>query len=161
MRPDSIYVFEKCPAAPTRFKLIGHKGADIPNFPATWLVNSPGGKKGERYVGYRNKVTQKIGGRHWDYAIELGKEKYTTESGEVKTKTVQCTGLNVTPKFPNKFCGDFNGYGLLIEFSDSGNCLTIYFFKDMRDQKQSLFQKWISGEILEVAAGDSLIKMAG
>ena len=152
MRPDSIYVFEKCPAAHTRYKLIEHTGADVPNFPAVWLVNCKGGKKGERYVGYRNKVTQKIGGRHFDFALEL-------DGGRI------VTGLNFTPEFPGRSCGDFNGDGLLVEFSDSGNHLTVWFFEGMANQKQSLFQKWISGEILEVAAGDSLplagIKLAG
>ena len=164
MRPDAVYTFEKCPAAPTRFKLIEHTGADVPNFPAVWKVNSPGGKKGEQYVGFRDKVVQKPGGRHWDYAIELWKEKYLTESGKPATKTKQCTGFNFDPKFPGKSCGDYEGYGLLIKFSDDWRRLTIWFFEGMANQKQSLFQKWVAGEMPELAAADTLkleMKKAG
>jgi hypothetical protein len=144
MRPDAIFVFERCPAAKTRFKLVEHRGTDIPNFPAQWLKNCKSGIAGEKYIGFRETVNHKPGHRQFSHTLELD-----------KGRTV--TGLNFTPEHPHLAFGDYGTDGLLIEFSDARERLTIMFFRGEKEATQNLFQAWTAGYLVtQTAATDTL-----
>jgi hypothetical protein len=144
MKPAATFLFEKLPSASTRYKLKEHRGEDIPGFPAVWVR---GPEKGNEYVGFRATVNHKPGHRHFSHTIEVA-----------KNKTV--TGLNFAPEHPRRAFGDFGEYGLLIEFSETGDHLTVLFFEGMKEAAPSLFQLWVSGEIEETPAADS-VPLAG
>jgi hypothetical protein len=139
MKPDSIYCFEQCPEARTRYRLTSHYGADIPNFPARWVKDCKGGKAGERYIGFRDKKDQKAGHRQFTHALELEKARMVT-------------GLNFDAATPRRAFGDYGADALLIAFSDDWQRLTILFFNGQKEAAQSIFQSWIAGDIPEIAA---------
>jgi hypothetical protein len=148
MKPNTEYVFEKCPTKHTRYKLINHRGEDIPDFPAVW---KRGTDKGKAYIGFRETVNHKPGHRQFSHTIELD-----------RGRTV--TGINFVPEYHRRAFGDYAGDGLLIEFSDSWDRLTIWFFRGMKEAAQNLFQRWVAGELPETPAADALpleIKKAG
>lgn len=140
MTADAIYMFQQKDDARTRYKLIDHRGADIPDFPAAWKKGPEAGKK---YVVFRGTVNNKPGHRQFSHTVELD-----------KGRTV--TGVNFAPETPDRTWGDYVADALLIDFSDSGKRITIYFFKDMKEESQSLFHKWVEGELPELAAADFL-----
>jgi hypothetical protein len=126
MKPDAIYTFGQSETAHTRYILMKHRGADVREFPAVYVRGSMAGKK---YVGFRSTVQNLPGHRSFSHTIELD-----------KGRTV--TGLNLVPEYPRKAYGDYNGDGLLIEFSEDWKNITMYFFRGMSKQSASLFQKW-------------------
>ena len=151
MKPDAIYIFKQCSLARTRYKLLAHRGTDIPDFPAVWVKDGKAGKAGEKYIGFRETVQRKSGHRQFSHTVELD-----------KGRTV--TGINFAPEYPRMAYGDYKTDGLLIEFSDSWERLTIHFFQGKKEAAQNLFQLWTAGEIPEIAAADSLpleMKKAG
>jgi hypothetical protein len=151
MKPDSIYVFEQCLLAHTRYKMIEHSGADIPDFPAQWVNNGKAGKAGEKYIGFRETVNHKSGHRQFSHTLELD-----------KGRTV--TGLNFAPDNPRRAFGDYGMDALLICFSETWGRITIQFFTGKKEAAQTLFQSWTAGEIPETAAAEALpleIKKAG
>jgi hypothetical protein len=144
MKPEAVYIFEKCPRSSTRYKLAGHRGTDIPNFPAQWVKNGKAGKAGEKYIGFRDTaVNNRPGHRQFSHTLELD-----------KGRTV--TGLNFSPEYPRQAYGDYGSDALLIEFSETGERLTILFFIGRKEAAQALFQSWTAGEIPETAAADAL-----
>jgi hypothetical protein len=143
MKPDAIYIFEQCPSAHTRYKLIEHRGLEIPDFPAQWVKDGKAGKAGEKYIGFRETVNHKPGHRQFSHTVELD-----------KGRTV--TGLNFSPEYPRRACGDYRADGLLITFSETWQRLTILFFRGMKEAAQSLFQLWTEGEIPETTAAETL-----
>jgi hypothetical protein len=150
MRPDSVYIFNQCQNAHTRYKLHEHRGIDIPNFPAQWAKNCKGGKAGEKYIGFRETVEHRPGHRQFRYTLERDSARVVT-------------GFDFAPDFPRRAFGDYGGDALLIEFSDDTQRLTIMFFKGQKHAAQALFQSWVAGETAEMAA-DALplaIKKAG
>jgi hypothetical protein len=141
-------LFEQCPAAHTRYKLIAHRGVDIPDFPAQWVKDGKAGKAGEKYVGFRETVNRKPGHQQFSHTVELD-----------KGRTV--TGVNFAPEFPRLAFGDYRADALLIEFSETWGRLTIRFFRGMKEAAQNLFQSWQAGEIPETTAADGLAKRPG
>jgi hypothetical protein len=146
MKPDAVYIFEQCPGAHTRYKLIEHSGADIPDFPATWVNNCKGGKAGEKYIGFRHTVNHKAGHRRFEYTLELD-----------KARTV--TGLNFAyDDNPYIAFGDYGADAVLVRlrFTCTKECITVMFFKGKKEAAQALFQSWAAGELLEAAAVEAL-----
>jgi hypothetical protein len=149
MKPEAIYVFEQTPEHRTRYKLIEHRGADIPDFPAQWK-RGPGA--GGYYIGFRETVQNRAGHRQFTHTLELGAERVISKDGKPKAKTKTCTGLNFTPEFPRRAFGDYGNDALLIDFSENWDRLTILFFKGQKAAAQSLFEKWTAGEMPETPA---------
>jgi hypothetical protein len=140
MKPIAVYEFGQCPEHHTRYKLNEHRGGDIPGFPAIW---QRGKYAGQKYIGFRETVNNKPGHRHFSHTIELE-----------KARTV--TGLNFTLENPRRAYGDFGTDGLLIEFSDTWDTLKILFFRGQKETAQSLFQKWLAGEVSETLEADTM-----
>ena len=138
MKPTSIFTFRQNPVAPTRYILTKHRGLPIAGFPATYLRGS---YKGEAYIGFRATVVSKPGHRRFTHTIEID-----------KGQTV--TGVNFYPATPGKTYGDFGNDALLIEIGDGGKHLTIWFFKDRKAAAETLYGKWTSGELPDVASVD-------
>ncbi len=65
------------------------------------------------------------------------------------------TGIKFSTLAPGKTFGDtanptMKGNDcLLLEFSDNSKVLTVYVIKDMANQKKTVFEKWLNGDILE------------
>jgi hypothetical protein len=140
MKANAIYVFTQSQTAHTRYLLTVHHGADIAGFPACY---KRGENKGKSYIVYRETVQKKPGHRQFTHCIELN-------DGHM------VTGLNFTPETPRRSYGDFGEYALLVEFSETGDTITVYFFSDMKEAAQTLFEKWNYGELSGTAAPDEV-----
>ncbi len=61
------------------------------------------------------------------------------------------TGINPSECYPNKLYGDNKRIGLndalLFEFSDDREKLTVYWFKDLADSAEILYNKWTKGTL--------------
>ncbi len=136
MRPYAIYVFKRLPELATRYILTEHSGADIDNFPAVWR------QKSHKYVGEKYIVFRES--RVWHV-----RRRFTHSFSLEKNRMV--TGFNFTQEFPRLSYGDYGNDAILIEFSNDWNELTILFFKDMKRQSYSIFERGIAGEITEIA----------
>ncbi|MGL5913888.1 MAG: hypothetical protein ACRCZB_06950 [Bacteroidales bacterium] len=139
MQPVARYIFQQSERYPTRFILLSHEGQEIENFPAIYQI---GVDKGKRYIGFRKTVSlPKAGHRSFEYTIELAKGKV-------------CTGVNFTSEYPNLTYGDNkstgDNHGILIRFSENGTKIEMLFYKDMANNAQTLFEKWIAGTVSEV-----------
>lgn len=139
-KPDAIYRFSQSEKAHSRYLLREHRGIDIPDFPAVYVRGSNAGKK---YIGFRATVQNKPNHRHYSHTIELA-----------NGKTV--TGINFFHEHPRQSFGDYNDDGILIDLSDDGKTITMYFFRGMKEAAFHLFQKWTAGKLCLTAEADFL-----
>jgi hypothetical protein len=140
MKPDAVFVFTLSPEAHTRFIETLHAGADIAGVPACYKV---GVNKGKRYIGFRETVQKKPGHRKFEYCVELDRGRMVT-------------GLNFTPETPRRSFGDYGGHAVLVELSETGDTITMYFFLGRKEAAQTIFEKWNCGELSGMAAADAV-----
>jgi hypothetical protein len=141
MKPYAVYVFDKLPETATRYILKEHSGADIDAFPAIWRQKwHP--HVGEKYIVFRETQDQRPG-QQFTHSLSLEKNRMVT-------------GLNFTPEFPQLSWGDYRNDAILVEFSVDWTELTLMFFKDMKNQAYSLFERGIAGELVEISECDIL-----
>jgi len=138
MKPTSAFTFRQNPSAPTRYILTGHRGLPVEGFPAKYVQ---GANKGAAYIGFRGTVINKGGHRRFSHTIELD-----------KSKTV--TGVNFDPSNPGKTYGDFGADARLVEVGEAKAYINIWFFAGLKDEAESLYGKWVSGELPEIASVD-------
>lgn len=143
MKPYSKYIFEQSDTAKSAYLLKEIHGFVFPDFPATYKL---GARKGLQYITFADPYNEKLK-KKFDKCLYLDKKRYLT-------------GLNFTQLDPVKSHGDNKNIGfndcLLVEFSADFKLLTLYFIKDMANQKQTVFDKWLAGEVLEVVDSELL-----
>jgi len=146
MRPDATFTFAKLDGS-TRYELARHLGEDVPEFPAVWKrgrdkAGRP--KAGRAYVTFRPRQSpDRPGHRNFGHVME-GEDARTY------------TGFDFGPEHPRRVYGDFNGYAMLIEFSEGFDGITVMFFRGRKAEAQSLFQRWLDGEPCETAEAETL-----
>jgi hypothetical protein len=140
MNADAVYRFKQSPKAHTRYIETLHAGADIADFPARYKA---GGNKGKSYIGYRETVQKKSGHRQFTHCVELDRGRMVT-------------GLNFTPETPRRSFGDYGGHAVLVELSETGDTITMYFFLERKEAAQTIFEKWNCGELSYTAAPDTV-----
>ena len=136
MKPIARYDFEKKEGTQTRYILKSHIGADIPDFPATY-------KAGGQYIEFdKSRTPPRKGHRYFTHGFYLGMRD---------GKHQKLTGVNFTQEYPTKTYGDDKNIGLnnglLFEFTDNGQKLTVYFFSEQAENAETLFEKWTAGEL--------------
>jgi hypothetical protein len=150
MKADAKYRFEKSPTAKTAYLLTGKAGADIPAVLGEYVR---GANKGRQFIYADKTQYQKPGGTDVEYSL------YTTNKEAIGTsgkKRRRISGFNLTPENPHRAFGDYGNDALLIEFSKDEKELELYFFKDMKTAAQTIFEKWIAGEVPETVEADAL-----
>jgi hypothetical protein len=130
MKADARYIFRQM-AAVTRYELITHEGADIPEFPD---YGKKGAIKDKSYIVFRDNKNNKPGHRQFTHAISFG-------------NNAMITGLNLPPETGGKAWGDYDSAAILIE--KAPDTITMLFFIGMKESAQAIFQKWLVGEIVE------------
>jgi hypothetical protein len=141
MKPYAKYIFEKLPEFATRYILTEHSGVDIYAFPAIWRQKHHP-YLGERYIVFRETQDTRPGQR-FTHALSLEGNRMVT-------------GFTFVPEFPRIAWGDYANDAILIEFSDDWTVLTLYFFRGMKGQSRSLFERRISGEEVETVDSNIL-----
>ena len=142
MKPYSKYVFEQSNTSKSSYILKEIHGFVFPDFPATY---KRGDRKGLQYITYADPK-EELRDRY-DKSLYYG------------DKTLE--NLKFTELAPERSFGDnkknmgFNDC-LLVEFSDNSKVLTLYFLKDMANQKKLMFDKWLNGEVLEAVDSELL-----
>jgi hypothetical protein len=135
MKADAIYYFDRIPEFKSRYIQIRHRGKTIPEFPS---VYKNGKYKGKKYIVFRETSGYYNQGKIlFSHALELAKSQIIT-------------GLYFMPEYPRQSYGTYKEYGLIIEFSEDFDKLTIWFFKGLQKAAPILFQKRQAGQIPEV-----------
>lgn len=129
-KPNAKYVFKQIQGLSSRYELISHEGADVPNFPAIYVKNPKKGieVKGKKYIGKRKYETVE----KYEYALELAGGK-------------MFTGYNIDKDFPNWAYGDDkNPKGLnrndAILIKLDGDIIEVYFFFGLKDSAKSIWE---------------------
>jgi hypothetical protein len=172
MKPTSIFRFERSPTAKTPYIFTGRVGADIP-----WFLGTYKKCKSKQYVILDATQYKKVGGRqHEDslYTInveaveavrnyKLSKAKTEDDKRKALAKDkARISGINFRPDFPNRTWGDTRNPALggndalLIELSPDWQSMVIYVFEGQAAAAQSLFEKWVSGELSLTLEADAL-----
>jgi hypothetical protein len=133
VKADAKYTFRQM-AAVTRYELIAHEGADIPDFPDH---GKRGAVKGKYYIAFRDYKNNRPGHRQFTHAISFGNNR-------------MITGLTLPPETGGKSWGDYGNDAILIE--KAPDTITMLFFIGLKDSAQAIFQKWLAGEVVETAA---------
>lgn len=137
MRPTARYYFTQNPEARTRYVLQDCTGADVLPLP----VYKKGDKQGKRYVQFEKRREFRPGRRRFEYAFSLEKDK----RGSSKC----LTGVNFSVEYSGRTFGDDKNIGradgLLIEFSENREDLTIWVFDGQADTAETLFDRWTAG----------------
>ena len=135
MKPSAIYFFRRMSENSTRYKQIRQNGMSIPGF---YTLNKRGQIIGGKNITFREKEIY-YGPLIQDSIHVLELEEY----GLV-------TDVFFTPELPRQSYGAYKTYGqkygLLIEFSENFERLTIWFFSEKQEAVYTLFQKWRAGE---------------
>jgi len=135
MKPDTIYYFNRLPECQTRYIQTGHKGKKISNFPS---VYKKGKHKGNGYIIFRKKSDfYKYENIRFSHTFELARNRIITR-------------LIFLPEYPRQSYGTYKEYGMLIEFSEDFNQLSISFFKGLQEAVPILFQRKLAGKIPEI-----------
>ncbi|GBR76095.1 hypothetical protein NO2_0703 [Candidatus Termititenax persephonae] len=151
IRPDSIYKFIR--NGKTAYILNDCRGENISNLLGEYKRNK---YAGQQYLYFDNRLTQKQGGRYFAKSLFSTNQALCAEhmakfgyhgAGKRKPKA-NITGLNFLPENPYKSFGDFKDYAVLAEFSEDMERLTLYFFRDQKNTAETLFQKWLAGELV-------------
>jgi hypothetical protein len=114
-----------------------HTGFNIPGFPATYY--SP----------------KKSGSGNGVKCIEM-KEGQDETHCSLWLEYVKCSNLNSIPELPCLYYGDFRDDAILVQFRDGMQYgwnvgiawLQIWFFENMKGQAATLYNRWISGEMI-------------
>lgn len=142
MKPYSKYIFEQSNTAKSSYLLKEIHGFVFPDFPATY---KRGEKKGLQYITFAEPCNANLR-KKFSKSLYFGKS--------------YLTGLNFTELAPERSFGDNKSLGLndclLVELSTDSRILTLYFIKDMANQKQDVFAKWLDGEVLEAVDSELL-----
>ena len=99
--------------------------------------------------------------------VHTGKKKLSlaqSGSGKAAAKyeksllvsTGSITGVNFNTLYPTKAVGDYGKDCILLELSDNGKVLTLYFIKNKAIPKQAVFDKWLNGELIEIVDSELL-----
>ena len=141
MKAYSKYIFEQSTSTKSAYLLKEIHGFVFPDFPATY---KRGTRKGLQYITFADPK-QELRDRY-DKSLYYG------------GKTLE--NLNFTELAPERSFGDNGNMGfndcLLVEFSADFKLLTLYFLKDMANQKLQKFDKWLNGELIEVVDSELL-----
>ena len=135
MKPYARYLFES-PSPRWNHRLIEHTGNDVPDFPAVWLPpNAP-----QYAIGVKSINIKEI-------------QDNTQYTHALLKRDIMCAGINISNR--SSGYGDFGDYALLAEIGKNSfngiryiSLLNIWFFKDMKQQSEILFDQWISGELV-------------
>jgi hypothetical protein len=139
VNPDAIFSFRRI--SKTRYLQVGHKGCSISGFPSEYKT---GKNKGKGYVIFR-RTSSYYNQRdlRFSHSIELAKNQIVTE-------------IIFIPEHPQQSYGRFKNYGILIEFLEDFEQLTIWFFKGIQEAAPILFQRKLAGLIANVTRNDTL-----
>ena len=139
MKPDAIYYFSRIPEYQTRYRQIDRKGKTVSCFPS---IYKSGKYKGEKYLGFRRTSDYYNQGHlRFSHVLELAGSQIITR-------------LNFLPEYPRQAYGAYKEYGILIEFSEDFNQLSIWFFKGLQESAPILFQRMQAGGIPEITKNE-------
>ena len=142
MKAYSKYIFEQSTSTKSAYLLKEIHGFVFPDFPATY---KRGEKKGLQYITFAEPCNANLR-KKFSKSLYFGKS--------------YLTGLNFTELAPERSFGDNKSLELndclLVELSTDSRILTLYFIKDMANQKQDVFAKWLDGEVLEAVDSELL-----
>ena len=141
MTADAIYYFSRISEYQTHYKQIDHRGRAIFEFPS---IYKNGKLKGEKYIIFRKTPDYyNYNNLQFSHALELAKNQIIAR-------------LIFMPEYPRQSYGAYKKYGLLVEFSEDFNLLTVWFFRGLQEAAPLLFQKRQAGEIAEITKTDKL-----
>ncbi len=143
MKPYSKYIFELSETSKSSYLLKEIHGFVFADFPAMYKT---GKNKGLQYITFAEPYNANLK-KKFNKCLYFGNN--------------YLTGLHFTELNPGKAFGDNKSLGLndclLVEHSESSRGLTVYFIKDMADQKEAVFEKWLAGDVLESVDSDLLL----
>lgn len=143
MKSYSKYIFQQSEHSKSSYILKEIHGFVFAGFPATY---KKGINKGLQYITFAEPCNANLR-KKFNKCLYFGKN--------------YLTGLHFTELNPEKAFGDNKSLGLndclLVKLSESSKFLTVCFIKDMADQKETEFEKWLAGEILESVESDLVL----
>ncbi len=138
MKAYSKYELFQNKDKPTRYVLKNVYGIDI--LQDVLDVYKTGLHAGKRHLGFAKSGSEKAA-KKYEKSL-LGKRNIT--------------GLTFGLKHPNKAWGDFGNDCILLEFSDNGQSMTLYFIKGHQNTQKGDIQEWLDGELLEAIDSELL-----
>jgi hypothetical protein len=157
-RPNSHYYFKQSEMSQTAYVLENIKGVEIPNLLGIYTRHKLYG--GRQFVYFDSRITHN-GNRY--YAKSLfstnsilcaeHKKRFGFKGVGDKKPKANITGLKFLPENPLKAFGDYENadgknWAILAEFGNGDRSLDLYFFEGQKNAAETLFEKWIAGEIV-------------
>ena len=127
MKSDAKYTFKKTPYSIPRLIPYEHIGIDIPEFPPKWIEPN------------------------WEYSHSRMPIKEPPKYKNVYLRNPSHPiFLKFIPEIPNFMFGFFKNDAILVKFERTRYeifKITIWFFQDMKQQVEMLYEQWISCQL--------------
>ncbi|GBR75998.1 hypothetical protein NO2_0617 [Candidatus Termititenax persephonae] len=158
MQASSHYSFSQSEVSQTAYVLENIKGREIPHLLGVYTRHKVYG--GRQFVYFDSRITHN-GNRHYAKSLfstnpilcaEHQKRFGFSGVGDKKPKA-NITGLKFLAEYPQKAFGDYanasgKNWAILAGFGNGNKSLGLYFFEGQKHAAETLFEKWIAGELV-------------